>query len=113
MVNFEAGETIQRLAYIAGAKDSRGNPVDSWAPPVDVRNVAFDPGSTAEPRMPGHDRVVVEPTIYADYDLVLAPKDHVKVRGETYEVIGVVRRWRNPYSANKAGAVATLKKVTG
>ena len=113
MANFTAGEAIQRLAFRSGATDPRGNPIEAWADPVVIENVAFDPGATSEPRMAGHDRVIVEPTVYADFDLPLSPRDRVIVRGQTYEVEGEVRRWRNPYSGRRAGAVATLKRVTG
>lgn len=107
-------EPADRLARVPGATDAHGNPVVSYAAPVPIPGgVSFDPGSSSEPRMAGHDRVIVEPTIYGPYDMDVLPGDRVVVRGTTFEAVGEVRRWRSPYSAKRAGSVLTLKAVTG
>lgn len=110
---FRAGITVKRLPRNDGETDSRGNPIVTYGPAVDVKNVAFDPGSTNEPRMAGHDRVIVEPTLYAHYVMPFLPSDRVEVLGKTYNVDGVVRVWRNPYSGALKGSVVSLKEVTG
>lgn len=105
-------ETVQRLPYIEGTEDAHGNPVKTWAEPVDVSIFAFDPGATAEPRVAGHDRVTVEPTIYGPYEMPFQPEDKCIARGETYQVEGVTRNWMHP-NGNAPGSVVTLRKVTG
>lgn len=114
-----ATETAYWLARVDGALDAHGNPVESYAAPVPVPGISFDPGGAmgvgdaAEPRMSGHDRVVTAPTIYGPYDMPFRPQDQVIVRGVTYEAVGEVLRWRSPYSGRKRGAVQSLKRVTG
>ncbi|WNN93659.1 head-to-tail stopper [Arthrobacter phage CallinAllBarbz] len=110
---FRAGITVRRLPRVTGEVDSRGNPIVTYGPPVDVKNVGFDPGSSSEPRMQGHERVIVEPTLYAHYAMPFEPSDRVEVLGKTYNVDGVVRVWRNPYSGALKGSVVSLKEVTG
>lgn len=112
-----ATETAQWLARIDGATDPRGNPIVTYAAPVDVPGISFDPGgasgAAAEPRMSGHDRVVTAPTLYGPYDMPFRALDRVVVRGLTYEAVGEVLRWRSPYSGKKRGGVLELKRVTG
>ena len=106
-------EFVQREAFIPGAEDAHGNEVESWADPVDVGIYAFNPGTTAEPFLPGHDRVVTEPAIYAPTGTVFHPRDRVTVRGVLHEVDGVVRDFRNPYDTSMDGVQVGLKAVTG
>lgn len=112
-MGLRAGITVKRLPRDANGRDPRGNPVVTFGPPEDVVKVAFDPGSTSEPRMQGHDRVIVEPTLYAHYVMPFKPLDRVEIHGKTYNVEGEVRVWRNPYSGALKGSVVSLKEVTG
>ncbi|MEQ6899007.1 hypothetical protein [Microbacterium sp. KR10-403] len=105
-------EYVDWQAYQAGATDSHGNEIDDWADPVTVGVYAFDPGSTSEPREPGHDRVIVEPTVYMPTGTVFGPHDRVTARGLLYEVDGYTREWHHP-SGNRPGNVATLRRVDG
>ena len=106
-------ESVIRLAYVAGAVDAYGNDTVGFAAPVELFGFGFDPGSTSEPRLPGQDRVIVEPTLYGPYNMPFKPQDRVIVRGVTYEVEGVVRQWRNYYSNRESGAVVSLRRVDG
>lgn len=106
-----ATEKVQRLPYVAGAVNSRGNPTDTWGAPVAVRIYGFDPGSVEEPR-DGQDRVIVAPTLYTPGDVIFQPQDKVIVRGKTYEVDGETREWRHP-SVSFRGNVTTLRRVEG
>lgn len=107
------GVTATLLKYEEGAVDAHGNEVDSWIEYALLKGCAFDPGSTSEPRLPGQDRVIVEPTLYAAYDSPVEPLDRIVVRDLTYEVEGVARQWENPFSGRQLGCVATLRKVDG
>lgn len=106
-------ETVLRLAYQAGAADSYGNDTEGFADPVALAGFGFDPGSTSEPRLPGQDRVIVEPTLYGPFNMPFKPQDRVVVRGVVYEVEGVVRQWRNMFSNREAGAVVSIRRVDG
>jgi hypothetical protein len=103
--------TVQR--YEAGAEDAHGNAVGSWIDAAILNGCAFDPGSTSEPRLPGQDRVIVEPTLYAAYDSPVEPLDRIVVDSLIYEIEGIARRWQNPHSGRKLGCVITLRRVDG
>jgi len=106
-------ETVLRLAYQGGAVDAYGNDTAGYADPVALTGFGFDPGSSSEPRLPGQDRVIVEPTLYGPFNMPFKPQDQVIVRGVTYEVEGVVRQWRNMFSNREAGAVVSIRRVDG
>lgn len=108
----QVSEYVQHAVFVAGARDAHGNPTESWAPPVEVGVYAFDPGSSSEPREPGADRVIVEPTIYLPTGTVFGARDRVTARGLLYEVDGDTREWRHPGGIQK-GNVATLRRVEG
>lgn len=109
---FDVTETVQHAAFQAGATDAYGNPVDAWATPVGVDILAFDPGTTDEPFLSGHDRVVTSPTLYLPPGVVFNPRDQVTARGVLYEVDGVTRQWSH-LLLEPAGGVVTLRRVEG
>lgn len=103
-------EAVEHMVFSDGAEDSHGNPSETWAPSVPVGVYVFDPGSVSEPRLPGQDRVIVEPTIYSPVGVTFSARDKVIARGLTYEVEGGTREW---VSDNFAGNVTTLRRVEG
>lgn len=107
-------ELVLRIPYVGTAEDAHGNETDSWGAPVELEGVyGFDPGSSNEPRRPGQERVIVEPSLYGPFDMPFLPKDKALVRGDTYEIEGVVRRWKHMRSGHEAGGVVTLRRVDG
>ena len=105
---------VQRLPFIPGAEDAHGNEVEAWGEPVDVGVYEFNPGSSSEPRLSGHDRVIVEPALFGPYDLPFEPFDKCVVDGKTYQVEGEVARWRNgQFGGITPGAVVNLRRVDG
>lgn len=106
-------ELVTLHKFQEGATDGRGNPVESWdTTGVSVGVYGFAPGGESEPVMPGHDRVISEPTLYVPESVVFGAFDRVTVRGQLYEVQGETRVWRHP-SGLRPGNVIGLKKVTG
>ena len=106
-------ESVEHVPYEGAAEDVYGNEAEGYGSPVTLYGFGFDPGSSSEPRQPGMDRVIVEPTLYGPFDMPFLPKDKVIVRGLTYEVEGEVRQWRNMFSNREAGGVVTLRRVDG
>src|SRR5690606_32904331 len=106
-------ESVLWAAFQAGAEDAYGNPVEAWATAVSVGIYAFNPGTTSEPFLPGHDRVITKPAIYAPTGTSFGPRDRVTVRGVLYEVDGVTLDYRNPYDALMDGVQVNLKAVEG
>lgn len=105
-------EFVEHSVYEAGATDAHGNATDAWGDPATVGVYAFDPGSTSEPREPGHDRVIVEPTLYMPSDVVFDHQDLVVARGKRYQVEGETREWHHTDGAPR-GNVVTLRRVDG
>lgn len=106
-------EVVLREPFEAGAVDAHGNPVEGWGSPVEVGIYAFNPGTTSEPFLSGHDRVVTEPALYAPTGTVFSPRDRVIVRGVVYQVDGVVLDYRNPFDPSMDGVQVGLKEVAG
>jgi len=106
-------EPVEHVPYIGYSEDAHGNEIESWGEPAMLEGFGFDPGSSSEPRRPGQDRVIVEPSLYGPYDMPFLPKDHVIVRGVTYDIEGEVRRWRGFFSSREFGAVVSLRRVNG
>lgn len=75
--------------------------------------MAFDPGSTSEPREAGHQRVIVEPTLYLTPGTIFGARDRVTVTGRVYEVEGETRIWEHPDGAEHYGNVVTIRRVEG
>lgn len=108
------GEVVQRVPYVGTVEDAHGNETPSYGAAVSLAGVyGFDPGSSSEPRLAGQSRVIVEPTLYGPYDMPFVPRDRVIVRSQTFEVEGEVRKWRHMRSDVEAGAVVSLRKVSG
>ena len=107
-------ESVSRIPYVGTVEDAHGNETETWGEPVALTGVyGFDPGSSNEPRRPGQERVIVEPSLYGPYDMPFLPRDRAVVRGVTYEIEGVVRQWRNMFTSREAGAVVSLRRVDG
>jgi hypothetical protein len=106
-------ESVDWLAFQSGEPDAHGNISEGYADPVTLGGFGFDPGSSSEPREPGTDRVIVEPTLYGPFDVPFGPRDQVIVRGKTYEVEGEPRAWRHMFTNRKFGSVTSLRRVDG
>jgi len=107
------GLTVTVRRFTAGEPDAHGNETGAWSDLALLKGCAFDPGSSSEPRLPGQDRVVVEPTLYAAYDAPVIAQDRIIVQDVEYEVDGVARRWGNPFTGSHVGAVISLRRVDG
>lgn len=107
-------EYVGHSAFAPGSVDDEGNPVgESWGAPVQTGVFAFDPGSSSEPRLPGHERVVVEPTVYYPAEVVFGSRDRVVARGVAYEVEGEPHLWVHPTDPGRRANVVTLRRVDG
>ncbi|UOQ56076.1 hypothetical protein MUN78_10205 [Leucobacter allii] len=106
-------EYVERLPFDGSVTDEMGDPVDSWGSPVSEGIFEFSPGGSVEPALPGHDRVVTTPTIYAPYDTGFAERDKCVIGGETYTVVGRPARWKHRRTGREVGAVVNLKAVDG
>lgn len=112
MILFGFGETATFVTRTATSRDADGNDVYTDVP-VDITGCGFDPGGSFETLQSG-DQVTTTPTLYAPQGaLVPAAVDRVIIRGETYEVDGTPRDYRNPFTGWHPGPVVQLKRVEG
>lgn len=108
----QVSETVQHEVFTPGDADAHGNRAEAWADPVDVDVYGFDPGGSTEPALPGYNRIITTPTLFAPKSAVFGGRDRVTVRGLLYEVDGDTSEWRHP-RGRRPGNVVNLKRVTG
>ena len=114
MTEFPLAQTIGHRVYDATARDSHGNSVDAWADPVDVQVYGWHTGSSDEPRVVGHDRVVVQGQVLAPESFRPSPRDLVDLPGAgTYEVIGEPEDYNHGPFDWRPGVVVNLRRATG
>lgn len=107
-------EYVDHGVFVEPATDDEGNESpESWLPRVSTGVYAFDPGSSSEPRVAGHDRVIVEPTLYFPATTSFGHRDEVVARGKRYEVEGETRLWVHPTDPSRRANVVTLRRVDG
>lgn len=112
-MNHRVTEFVLLERFIADGEDAHRNTVEAWEPAVKIGIHAFNPGSSSEPVGDGMDRVITEPTLYVNVDVVMHPRDRVTVRGKLYEVDGETLEYRSPHAPTVDGNVIKLRKVDG
>ena len=113
MTSFPTRYTVQIEAFQPGATDPFGNPVDSWAPPVAQPVIGWAPPVSNEPKMAGHDRVIVDLELFVPPGFVAAPRDRVTVNGSRFSVVGYQEDTDgNPWLWNPGGVV-NLQRIEG
>ncbi len=110
----KAKTRIEHEAFVPGATDAHGNPVEAWADPVERFVFGVAPRTSEEPVLVGRDAVVVTHEVYAPHGFPLAPRDRVRHGGMVFEVEGPRMDWENgPYSGRRVGSVFGLRHVSG
>lgn len=106
-------EYVQHEAFLAGATDPHGNPVEGWGEPETVGIYAYNPGTTQDAAEAGHDRDTIKPSIYTPTNVRMGARDRVTVRGLLFEVDGATKEFRNPYGPRMDGNQIDLVRVEG
>lgn len=106
--------TVQHEAYVAGATDTHGNEVPTWAAPVDVAVHGWAPArADTEPFEIGRDAVVRDVDLYAPPGTVVAPRDRMTLAGVLFDVVGHEQDFtRGPFGFT-AGVRIALKRAEG
>jgi hypothetical protein len=104
-------QTIGHAAYQAGEEDAHGNPVDSWADPVNVAVYGYGP--RYDSTEPGGTQVIVGLQVFAPKDLEVDPRDQFVVEGLRYDVDGEVGDWTTGPFGFQPGIELNLKRVEG
>ncbi|MGP3708490.1 hypothetical protein [Gordonia paraffinivorans] len=89
---------VLHLPYTGVDLDAYGNEVDTWGPGQAKKFITFGQWNGSEPKVVGHERVVVDTTIITrpEFGRVL-PKDRMVIDGIVYDVVGLPEDYtRNP-----------------
>lgn len=107
--------TLQVKRRTTAGTDAHGNPVVTFADPVDWHVYGIKPTAATETMADNRDRSVVVWTVYAPADAQVPTEyDRVVVDGREYEVDGHPGDWTNgPWLNPLAGAVIELKRAEG
>jgi hypothetical protein len=77
-----------------------------------VQALAFAPGASVEVTQ-GRDTITTQPTVYLPAGTAVDGTSAVTARGTRYEVDGMPRDWRNPFTGHQPGIEIRLTSVTG
>lgn len=105
---------VQRHAYRGEVeRDSHGNPVPSWEPPVDVAVYGWAVPASAEPKLAGRERVTVTLELFAPPETPSQPLDRWAVSGELYDAVGEVEDYNHGPFGWTPGVVINLTRWEG
>lgn len=97
-----------------GGVDRQGNPVSTWAAPVQAPVHGVAPRVVTEPGDPNRHAVVEGLTVYAPPGTTVGPHDRVVIADQEYEVVGEVEDWTvGPWLNPAAGVVINVERVEG
>lgn len=110
-MTFPLAQTVQHLPFVAGVEDSHGNPIGSWDTPVEVAVYGWASPTSTEPKLAGHDRVIVDVEMFAPSTWPGHARDRVTVAGATFEVIGEPEDYNHGPFGWEPGVVVNLQLV--
>lgn len=114
--------TVGRHAYTAGATDEYGEIAVGYTPAKDATGTqvavyAWAVPTSTEPKLAGHDRVIVDLELLAPPETLIGPYDLVDITdGEyagQYEVLGDPADYNHGPWLFRPGKVINLRKVSG
>lgn len=112
-MELRVSETVLWQQYEPGPENRHGEPVDGWATPVEKGAYAFNPGTTGDVALAGHDRDFERPAIYVPTSWEPGHRDKITARGVEYEVDGEPKRFRNPHNPTLDHNQVDLKRAGG
>lgn len=111
---FRHGETVTRIRGTNSGPPY--NEID-WGKPdtEDYERCAVWQESSKEPipDADGRASIVTVTKCVVPVDADILPTDRFRVRGQTYEVVGEIQRWHNPFTGWEPGAVVTGRWISG
>ncbi len=103
-------------AFIEGATDPGGDPIESWSAPVQAPVYGWGPaavGTDIEPFVANRDLVSWELDLYVPPEFVCGPHDRIVVLGVEYEVEGPVQDYSHGPFGFRPGNRVRLKRAEG
>ncbi|MBP2211088.1 hypothetical protein JOJ87_001432 [Rhodococcus ruber] len=105
--------TVGVRTYTESGKDDRGNPVESWSAPVDHPVYGWSMPSSTEPKVAGHNRVLVSLELLVPPTFPAKAHDRVVVDGEEFEVLGRPEDFNHGPFGFAPGLVVNLGRTEG
>lgn len=104
--------------YSTGADDGYGGTTDTYTPAVGEPGVSqkvygWSAPSSTEPKVAGHDRVVVDVELLAPPDFTVSAHDLVDLPDGVYEVVGQPEDYNHGPFGFTPGLVVNLRRVEG
>lgn len=109
----QAKRTVHIQRWESEGRDAHNNPIEGWSDPEPVRVYGWEVPRTAEPLVTGHDRVVVEMSMFVPPGTDIGAHDRVILDDRLFEVIGEVEDAGNGPFAFNPGATVQLRRVEG
>lgn len=112
---FAYGETVQVLTAGTTTDPYSNESTPDWSTPtsVDVPGVAVEPRPSGEPLQDARNQVVSGLTLYMPPGTTITPRNRVRVRGVTYDVLGEPAVWRSPFTGWEPGIVVQVERSEG
>ncbi|MBT2266451.1 hypothetical protein [Rhodococcus erythropolis] len=109
-----AAQTVWTQAFVEGATDTRGNPVDAWADEVPQLTYGWDVPKSIEPKRAGAQRVIVDLELLVPDTFRVGPYDKVRIPGRpVFDVLGEAEDYNNGPFDWAPGFVVNLGRVDG
>lgn len=113
MFALAAGETVMHRAYVGMVRDSHGNAVPQYAPPVAVAGVGVDVPDAQEPRDGASQRQIVDAVLFFPPGFYCGRKDLLTVRGEEYGVEGNAPPISNFFTGTMFRTEVKVRRING
>lgn len=112
-MSFICRYTVGVRTYSEDGEDPRGNRIETWSDPVSTPVYGWGPPQSAEPDIPGHDRVTVDLELYVPPGFRATAHDKIVLEGEEFDVVGRPADYgHGPFGYNP-GAVVKLTRTEG
>lgn len=112
-MSYPTPHTIEHRRYVEGARNSRGNPTETWADPVSVDVYGWAQPTSSEPKIAGRDQVIVDLEVYAPASFRPGPYDLLAVDGAGYTVEGEPEDYNHGPFGFTPGVVINAKRAEG
>ena len=106
-------KTVDILRWTTGGRDAHNNPIEFWSEPEDIKVYGWEVPRTAEPLRAGHDRVIVDLSLFVPPGTEIDAHDKVVLQDREYEVVGEVEDAGNGPFGFDPGATVQLRRVEG
>lgn len=108
------GVDVEVLSYLGSSgEDAFGNDAEAWLNTGTVWPGCVIDSQSSEPIVTGREPLVATGKVYGPVEMQggVRPKDHVKIRGQIWEVVGEVWVERNPFTGTEPGCWFGIRKT--